>query len=123
MKYLSILLLFLAFGAQAESRPTVFFCKTTKIIHIDPRGNLSERQTGFVFTFSSHENKLEFTSEKLTKNILDIKYSVANFSLIATSPITPIGAEILFYKDGQMSFSNQTPNGIETVTASCDKLE
>ena len=110
-------------GATAAERST-YVCKVTNWIQISPEGNLKniERPEASLFSFIVQNSKLNFVSNDMTENILEVIYSSPAPEFRATADAGAQGVETLYYKKGLFSFAAQRPSGIEVVSARCDVM-
>ncbi len=66
--------------------------------------------------------KLNFVSDDMTKNTLEVVYSSPAPEFRATADVGVQGVETLYYRKGLFSFAGQRPSGIEVVSARCDAM-
>ena len=110
-------------GAVATERST-YVCKITNWIQISPEGDLLniERPEASLFSFIVQNSKLNFVSDDMTKNTLEVVYSSPAPEFRATVDVGVQGVETLYYRKGLFSFAGQRPSGIEVVSAHCDAM-
>ena len=110
-------------GADAAERST-FICKVTNWIQISSAGNLRtiERPEAGLFSFVVENGKLNFVSDDMAKNTLEVVYSSPAPEFRATADVGVQGVESVYYKKGLFSFAAQKPNGTEVVSARCDAM-
>ena len=115
-------LLFSVTSAAAER--ATYLCEITNWIQISPEGNLKniERPEASLFSFIVQNSKLNFVSNDMTENILEVIYSSPAPEFRATADAGAQGVETLYYKKGLFSFAAQRPSGIEVVSARCDVM-
>ena len=103
---------------------SVYVCKMTNWIQVSPEGNLKniERPEANLFSFIVENSKLNFVSDDMTKNTLEVVYSSPAPEFRATVDVGVQGVETLYYRKGLLSFSAQRPSGIEAVSAHCDAM-
>ena len=111
-------------GAAATERST-YVCKVTNWIQISPEGNLKniDWPEASLFSFIVQNGKLNFVSDDITKNTLEVVYSSPAPEFRATVDVGVQGVESLYYRKGLFSFSAQRPSGIEVVSAHCDAMK
>ena len=110
-------------GATAAERST-YVCKATNWIQISPEGDLRniERPEARLFSFIVKNSKLNFVSDDMTNNTLEVVYSSPAPEFRATVDVGVQGVETLYYRKGLFSFAAQRPSGIEVVSAHCDAM-
>ena len=115
-------LLFSVTSAAAER--ATYLCEITNWIQISPEGNLKniERPEASLFSFIVQNSKLNFVSNDMTENILEVIYSSPAPEFRATADAGAQGVETLYYKKGLFSFAAQRQSGIEVVSARCDVM-
>ena len=115
-------LLFSVTSAAAER--ATYLCEITNWVQISPEGNLKniERPEASLFSFIVQNSKLNFVSNDMTENILEVIYSSPAPEFRATADAGAQGVETLYYKKGLFSFAAQRPSGIEVVSARCDVM-
>ena len=103
---------------------SVYVCKMTTWIQISPEGELRyiERPEASLFSFIVENSKLNFVSDDMTKNTLEVVYSSPAPEFRATVDVGVQGVETLYYRKGLFSFAAQRPSGIEVVSAHCDAM-
>ena len=96
----------------------------TNWIQVSPEGDLRyiERPEASLFSFIVENDKLNFVSDDMTKNTLEVVYSSPAPEFRATVDVGVQGVESLYYRKGLFSFSAQRPSGIEVVSAHCDAM-
>ena len=111
-------------GATAADRST-YVCKVTNWIQISPEGNLKniDWPEASLFSFIVQNSKLNFVSDDISKNTLEVVYSSPAPEFRATADAGAQGVETLYYKKGLFSFAAQRPSGIEVVSARCDAMK
>ena len=111
-------------GAAATERST-YVCKVTNWIQISPEGNLKniDWPEANLFSFIVENRKLNFVSDDMTKNTLEVVYSSPAPEFRATVDVGVQGVETLYYRKGLFSFAAQRPSGIEVVSARCDAIK
>ncbi len=111
-------------GATAAERST-YVCKVTNWIQISPEGNLKniDWPEASLFSFIVKNGKLNFVSDDITKNTLEVVYSSPAPEFRATVDVGVQGVETLYYRKGLFSFAGQRPSGIEVVSARCDAMK
>lgn len=119
----TLAMMLISVGANAAERNT-FICKVTNWIQISSDGNLKniERPEAGLFSFVVENSKLNFVSDDMTKNTLEILYSSPAPEFRATANVGVQGVESVYYKRGLFSFAAQKPNGTEVVSALCDAM-
>ena len=102
---------------------SVYVCKMTTWIQISPEGELRyiERPEASLFSFIVENSKLNFVSDDMTNNTLEVVYSSPAPEFRAAD-VGVQGVESLYYRKGLFSFSAQRPSGIEVVSAHCDAM-
>ena len=110
-------------GAAATERST-YVCEVTNWIQISPEGNLKniDWPEASLFSFIVENSKLNFVSDDITKNTLEVVYSSPAPEFRATVDVGVQGVETLYYRKGLFSFAGQRPSGIEVVSARCDAM-
>ena len=90
-----------------------------------PEGDLRyiERPEASLFSFIIENGKLNFVSDDMTKNTLEVVYSSPAPEFRATVDVGVQGVETLYYRKGLFSFAGQRPSGIEVVSARCDAMK
>ena len=111
-------------GATAAERST-YVCKVTNWIQISPEGNLKniDWPEANLFSFIVQNSKLNFVSDDMTKNTLEVIYSSPAPEFRAAADVGVQGVETLYYRKGRFSFTAQRPSGIEVVSARCDAMK
>lgn len=119
----TLAMMLISVGAKAAERST-FICKVTNWIQISPDGNLKniERPEAGLFSFVVENSKLNFVSDDITKNTLEVAYSSPTPEFRATADVGVQSVESVYYKKGLFSFAAQKPNGTEVVSARCDVM-
>ena len=103
---------------------SVYVCKMTTWVQISPEGDLRniERPEASLFSFIVENDQLNFVSDDITKNTLEVVYSSPAPEFRATVDVGVQGVETLYYRKGLFSFAAQRPSGIEVVSAHCDAM-
>ena len=116
-------LLFSVTSAAAER--ATYLCEFTNWIQISPEGNLKniDWPEASLFSFIVKNGKLNFVSDDITKNTLEVVYSSPAPEFRATVDVGVQGVETLYYRKGLFSFAAQRPSGIEVVSARCDAMK
>jgi len=88
-------------GANAAERNT-FICKVTNWIQISSDGNLKniERPEAGLFSFVVENSKLNFVSDDMTKNTLEVVYLSPAPEFRATANVGVQGVESVYYRKG-----------------------
>ena len=96
----------------------------TTWIQISPEGELRyiERPEASLFSFIVENSKLNFVSDNMTNNTLEVVYSSPALEFRAAADVGVQGFESLYYRKGLFSFAAQRPSGIEVVSAHCDAM-
>ena len=96
----------------------------TNWIQISPEGNLKtiDWPEAHLFSFIVENSKLNFVSDDMTNNTLEVVYSSPAPEFRATVDVGVQGVETLYYRKGLFSFAAQRPSGIEVVSAHCDAM-
>ncbi len=120
--FLLLTAMFSASAAAAER--STYVCKVTNWIQISPEGNLKniDWPEASLFSFIVENGKLNFVSDDITKNTLEVVYSSPAPEFRATVDVGVQGVETLYYRKGLFSFAAQRPSGIEVVSAHCDAM-
>ena len=103
---------------------SVYVCKMTNWFQVSPEGDLRyiERPEASLFSFIVQNSKLNFVSDDMTNNTLEVVYSSPAPEFRATVDVGVQGVETLYYRKGLFSFAAQRPSGIEVVSARCDAM-
>ena len=103
---------------------SVYVCKMTTWIQISPEGNLKniDWPEASLFSFIVENGKVNFVSDDISKNTLEVVYSSPAPEFRATVDVGVQGVETLYYRKGLFSFAAQRPSGIEVVSAHCDAM-
>ena len=96
----------------------------TTWIQISPEGELRyiEWPEASLFSFVVENSKLNFISDDMTNNTLEVVYSSPAPEFRAATDVGVQGVETLYYRKGLFSFGAQRPSGIEVVSAHCDAM-
>ena len=102
----------------------VYVCKMTNWIQVSPEGDLRyiERPEASLFSFIVENDKLNFVSDHMTNNTLEVVYSSPAPEFRATVDVGVQGVETLYFRKGLFTFAAQRPSGIEVVSARCDAM-
>ena len=103
---------------------SVYVCKKNNWHQVSPEGDLRyiERPEASLFSFIVQNSKLNFVSDDMTNNTLEVVYSSPAPEFRATVDVGVQGVETLYYRKGLFSFAAQKPSGIEVVSARCDAM-
>ena len=103
---------------------SVYVCRMTNWIQVFPEGDLRyiERPEASLFSFIIENSKLNFVSDDMTNNTLEVVYSSPAPEFRATVDAGVQGVETLYYRKGLFSFAAQKSSGIEVVSAHCDAM-
>ena len=117
-------LTFIQASLADDTARSVYVCKMTTWIQISPEGDLRdiERPEARLFSFVVEGSKLNFVSDDMAKNTLEVVYSSPAPEFRATADVGVQGVESVYYKKGLFSFAAQKPNGTEVVSARCDAM-
>ena len=90
---------------------SVYVCKMTNWIQVSPESDLRyiERPEAILFSFVVENSKLNFVSDDMTKNTLEVVYSSPTPEFRATADVGIQGIETLYYRRGLFSFATQRP--------------
>ena len=103
---------------------SVYVCKMTTWIQISPEGDLRniEQSEASLFSFIVENDELNFVSDDMTNNTLEVVYSSPAPEFRAAAGVGVQGVETLYYRKGMFAFVKQTPSFTEVVHANCDKI-
>ena len=109
--------------SSAEEQST-YVCKATNWVQISPEGNLlnMERPEASMFSFIVENSQVNFVSDAITENTLNLVYTSPAPEFRAEIGIGVQGIETLYYRKGLFSFIKQTPKATEVVHANCDEI-
>ena len=81
------------------------------------------RPEASLFSFIVENDELNFVSDGMTNNTLQVVYSSPAPEFRAAADVGVQGVETLYYRKGLFSFAGQKPSGIEVVSARRDAMK